>query len=241
MLLRSEIEYSVKRYFKFFLALIVISAACDQGDEIETSRTPEDYLPLKKGHYQIYDVSEVTYELGVPHTQTYELKTVVVDSFINTAGYYSFVVHRSFRNAGETAWTYKDTWSASTTEREATMQEQNIPYVKFKVPMVEGLEWNGNLYNAAGEDLYELENLYASETFGAETFDDCITINQNDNQDYVVFLDQRKEVYARNIGLIHKETNQLHYCTQESSGCLGQQIIEEGLTYQQTIKAHGVE
>jgi hypothetical protein len=241
VLLRSEIEYSVNRYLKFFLAVMVISGACDQGDEVETNRTPDDYLPLKKGRYQIYDVTETTYELGVPQTLTYELKTVVVDSFVNAPGYYSYVIHRSFRNAGATLWTYQNTWSASTTGREATIQEQNIPYLKFRVPLVEGLEWNGNIYNAAGEDTYELENLHATETFGAETFDDCITVNQNDNQDYIVFFDQRKEVYARNVGLIHKETTQLHYCTQQSSGCLGQQVIEEGFVYQQTIKAHGVE
>ena len=54
-----------------------------------------------------------------------------------------------------------------------------------------------------------------------------------------MFLDQRKEVYARGVGLIYHEIKQLHYCTADN--CRGQEKVENGLDYKQEIIEYGVQ
>ncbi len=169
----------------------------------------------------------------------YELKTLVVDSFPNQDGNYTYIIHRSKRNEGAAEFSYLDTWSARMDSREVVMNEENTTFFKIKLPVVKDDEWDGNLYNTKGEDTYAMEEVVATFIGNGNTYDDCIVINQNDNQDFIVTLDQRKEVYARNIGLVYKEVRVLNYCTVGS--CLGQQQVESGVIYTQTIKAYGVE
>lgn len=219
------------------MALVAL-VSCDDPEEA-SSDIGKQYYPIRTGLYQIYDVERTVYELGVPTTYFYELKTVVVDSFLNLEGNYTYVVHRSTRPDDQSAWQYMDTWSIRDDEWETVEGEGNLLMVKLKYPVSTGLTWDGNVYNVEGEDEYEIDSQKESLTFNNVTFGDCLTVNQNDNEDYIVFLDQRKEIFAKDAGLVYKDSTWLKYCTQVD--CLGQQEVEEGVIYKQTIKSYGVE
>ncbi len=232
----------MKHFLRFLILPLltgVLVVACDSSDNDTSPGTGTEYFPLKTGSYLVYDVSEIIYTLSVPETLQYQLKVAMVDKFLNSEGDSMFVIHRSRRNIAADNWTYQDTWSVRKNEREVVMSEGNVSYVKLKLPVRQDMEWDGNAYNTLGEDEYTLEELKVSKTYNNQTFEDCITVNQNDNDDFIVFLDQRKEVYAKDIGLVYKETTQLHYCTQDD--CLGQQKVESGTIYEQTITTYGVE
>jgi hypothetical protein len=231
------------KHFRRYLILPfltgILIVACNSSDD-ETSRsTGTEYFPAKTGSYLVYDVYEIIYTLSVPETLQYQLKVAMVDKFLNTEGDSTFVIHRSRRNTEADSWTYQDTWSVRKNTQEVVMNEGNISYVKLKLPVSADLEWDGNVYNTLGKDEYTLEELKVSKTYNGQTFADCLTVNQNDNDDFIVYLDQRKEVYAKNIGLVYKETTQLSYCTKDD--CLGEQKVESGTIYQQTIATYGVE
>ncbi|MEO5976165.1 MAG: hypothetical protein ABIS36_20295 [Chryseolinea sp.] len=234
-------NYSVKPWIGYVIGFILATVcSCDSNDDSGRPPRPSDYLPMKKGMFSIYDVSETDYALGVPTTYTYELKTIAVDSFPSSNGVYTYVVYRYKKLPDQSAWIYLDTWSAAIDNQEAIINEANIPYLRLKTPINNGFEWDGNTYNSNGKDEYTMQDVNVSHTYADITYADCITVRQSDNGDLIVFLDQRQEVFSKNVGLVYKETTQLHYCTTRQD-CLGQQIVEEGLIYKQTIKSHGVE
>lgn len=221
--------------------LAFLALSCDSTTETSIREMPVDYLPVHAGHFQVYDVSDIRYELGVPETLAYQLKTVVTDSFVNASGAMSYVIYRSTRNTQSDTWQYLDTWSLTLNNREAVVSEENIAYLKLKFPATEGFEWNGNTYNTLADDGYKILETNAVYEYGGSTFTDCITVEQSDNDDFVVFLDQRKEVFSKHVGLIYKETTQLNYCTQTELNCIGRQYVETGLIYKQTIAGYGQE
>lgn len=230
----------MKAFLKYLVAIIAITVfSCDSSDESPPFDTGKDYFPMRKGLFQVYDINEVQYTLGVPETLRYELKVMVTDSFPNAEGDHTYVIYRSKRNEGDIDFSYLDTWSARMDDREVVVSEENIPFLKLKLPVATDGEWDGNLYNSLGEDIYTAEAVNTMYVANGISYDDCVVINQNDNQDFVVALDQRKEIYAKNIGLIHKEVKLLNYCTVGS--CLGQQQVESGVIFMQSIKSHGVE
>ena len=223
------------------MAIILVSAySCDSNDEATGTAKPSDYLPMKKGMFLTYDVTETIYTLGVATSSAYELKTTVADSIANSNSGYDYVIYRYKKLPDQSTWTYLDTWSATINNHEAVINESNIPFLKLKTPVTTGLEWDGNTYNNEGKDVYTMEDINTSHTYSGVSFNDCITVKQSDNGDFIVFLDQRQEIFSKAVGLIYKETTQLHYCTQPDD-CLGQQIVEEGLIYKQTIKSYGTE
>lgn len=229
----------MKRFLSFFgMVVLVTLFSCDTSDESSLD-TDKRYFPVRKGLFQIYDVERTVYTFQVPETFMYELKTVVVDSFLNQEGYYTYVIHRSTRPDAQSAWQYVDTWSVRDANAETVVGEENLLLVKLKYPASSGLSWDGNTYNIAGEDEYQIDSKHSPLTLNGVTFDNCLSVNQNDNEDFIVFLDQRKEVYAKDVGLVYKDSTWLKYCTDVS--CLGQQKVEEGVIYKQTIKSYGVE
>jgi len=230
----------MRHFVKYLIGMMVVMVlSCDSPEQPGPVDIGQDYFPLKKGLYQVFDVSEIKYELGVPETIQYQLKTHVIDSFLSLEGDYRYVIHRSRRNSALDSWTYLDTWSGQTNRHEALMNEGNTSYLKLVFPVAKGLKWNGNKYNSGETDDYLLEQVDTSYTFNNFTFEDCLRVIQEEELDTIVYFDQRKEIYAKDVGLVYKELTQLSFC--DDVACLGDQLVESGLIYKQTIIAYGLE
>jgi hypothetical protein len=218
-----------------FSALVVLG--CTHNGEVSVRDSGENYFPVAVGQYSIFDVNEIQYsEVADTDTLQYELKTEVVDSFKNNIGTFTYVVHRSKRPAGSSEWQFLDTWSVRKDNNQVVQAEGNTSFVKLVFPPSKGARWNGNGQNGMEEDEYEVMDFDTPQSFNNLSFEKTATVEQEFNDDPIVYTDLRKEVYARGTGLVYKETTQLHFCTSE----VCDRIIENGMIYKQTIKEYGV-
>ena len=240
-------NYFCRLTFIGLLSSVLVIQGCGDDDDVAV-RPDQEYIPLLRGWYQTYFVEEITYELGVPETLRYDLKTMVADSFPNNDGTYTYVSHRSIKAEGSDTWLPDGTFSSRLTTSEAVVTAGSTPYVLLVFPARKGIQWDGNAYNDEsdpganpGQDIYTIEGVGERVESGPLSFDDCVKILQEDNGEFFIYHDERREVYARNTGLVLKETIQLHYCNDEDRNCVGKRIIDEGKIYRQTISGYGRE
>lgn len=241
---------NVGKYLSFFL-LTLLFWRCSGDPELEV-KSDSDYFPLSVGAFYIYNVEETQYSfINGQEDLSYQLKLTVADSFRNNAGGTTYVIQRYVRdNMGE-AFQYTDTWSARVDATQVVIIEGNISYIRLAFPVRVGRSWNGNALNdlqgdeSCGDnvnfncDLYQIESVGLPYQFGEELLTETIEVVQSNSIDVIVKEDVRKEIYARNIGLVYKESSVLNYCTVGS--CIGQQQIDNGYTWKQSLVEYGKE
>ncbi len=218
---------------------MVLLVGCNLNDEARLRDMGQAYFPLRTGNFYVYDVEETRYLLGEPTDLAYELKLAVVDSFKNELGGYTYILHRSRRNSAANPWTYLNTLSVRVDSRELILSEGSTPFVQLRFPVARGLMWDANRYNTREADEFTITEVGSAYEVNGVTFTDCLVVDQEDNDDVIVFFDSRKEIYAHSLGLIYKDSTSLEYCT--TNDCLGQQKVEQGVIYKQRIKQHGRE
>jgi hypothetical protein len=216
---------------------LMLFAACE-GDERVDLNTGSAYFPLQTGAFQVYRVEETHYSASEDPLETsYELMAEVVDSFPSGEEQVTFVIHRSVRANDSEDWGAFDTWSVRKDRNGVVVSEGNTPYVKMKFPLTTENAWDGNAFNTLGEDEYRLTGFGQPFELDGLEFRNTITIEQEYNDDRIVFRDERKEIYAYDAGLVYKELIQLNYCTGDA--CLGQQRIDHGLEMKMVIRDYG--
>lgn len=225
------------KYFAKFLIVLALMWGCGEDEKLAPDAGAA-YFPLQTSVYQVYAVTETHYQVtSAPMTSEYELMTHVVDSFSSVTGEFTWVIHRSKRATGADSWELLDTWSARTDGNAIILSEENTAYVKLQFPLREGTEWDGNTFNSLGEDIYALKAVRRPLALNGVSFENTVTVEQELNEDRIVFRDERTEIYAENVGLVYREMVQLDYCTADA--CLGQQKVDEGVEMKMTIIDYG--
>ncbi|HEY0743082.1 MAG TPA: hypothetical protein VGD40_16555 [Chryseosolibacter sp.] len=226
----------MKHLAKYLAAVMLLAVGCGEDEFTPTDRGT-DFYPLQVGSIWTYAVEETVYsEVAAPQNRSYQLRLTVSDSIKNAAGTYTYVVLRTKKNEGESIWTSLDTWSVRKDDREVIVTEGNTAFKKLMFPVREQLTWNGNEYNTLGEDEYVFHTVDLTEPINGMTFDHTIRVEQENNGDFIVFLDERDEVYAKGVGLVKRSLRQLNYCSTED--CIGQQKIKSGRVYAQVLLSY---
>lgn len=222
------------------MVVLMLLVGCQADDVSGLVRLKDhEYMPLSLGVYQLYQVEETEYVNGpVGETLRYQLKMEVVDSIAYGNGFYTYIIHRQIRPDASQAWTNKDTWSATFTDREAIVQQGNVSFVKLALPLSLDVAWNGNLYNTLGEEEYVVSIFGQSMSLDADSFQDVLEVTHSNEVDDIVGNDIRKEVYARGVGLIKRTEEVVTYCSNTPS-CIGEKIIEQGSTREMVLLEYG--
>jgi hypothetical protein len=232
-------------------AIFLLMLSCNKDEPLAVYWPGPDYFPLAVGQFFIYEVDSTAILFQEETTRHYEVRHTVTDSFKTEEGYYAFTITRSMRANEGSPWTAMPTWHARRTEREAILQEGNVPYVKLVFPLSANLVWNGNELNAmegadnCGNDAiykcdqYKLpENVMPYTTVTGLPFDETIFVEEGNDPDLIAVFDVRNSRYAKEVGLIEREITHLVYCS-DREDCLGKQQVIQGLRYKAVLKEYG--
>ncbi len=221
---------------------VVAWASCSESLEPDPGSIGLDHFPLAVGNFRDYGVQQITYRFsGSVDTVRFELRELAADSYTNEEGGTTFVLNRSVRNGPFASWVIDSVWSTRRTSFQAIQVENNQPFVKLVFPVAERKTWDGNALNGNQEEQYRMVNVFQpfSPATGSEEHSNTITVIQSEFDDGITRIDQRKEVYALDIGLVYRSSKKVEFCTDPD--CLGMEIIEVGMDWQQTLIDFGAE
>lgn len=231
----------------FVLAFAVIS--CD-----ESFVTPDsvarglNYYPLAVGNYRVYDVTDIQYQNNVPTKTRFQMREWVADSFMNQTNTLVYKIIRSVRPDAQSIWEDDSVMVVTKDHNRVILTKHNTKFIKMVFPVTEGKTWEADAYNdryldqdATKREIYTYSSVDAPYQLADLTYDSTLIITVlPPESSYPGLKDNRKEVYARNIGMIHRVFDRKFYSDCVPSNCpLGPNYILDGHERQEVLIEHG--
>lgn len=217
--------------------LTVLLHGCDKTDNYPSDPL-NDYVSITPGKFIRYKMDSLRFTaFGQGEiTVSYEAKDVV-DTKLEDMGPNSWRIVRYYRPWGSTNendWTVQLAYSVNVTREEVRVLEDNLNYIRLKLPIREGFSWYGNsmlpLNPFAGRYQfsndgnirdweYMYENVNQPVTIENIDYSNTVTVlhiadSQNapvTEPDVIGYRNYSTETYAKGIGLISKETVMWEY------------------------------
>lgn len=205
--------------------LLLALAGCEKKDEF-SSAAINDYLNLEVGKYIRYRLDSTLYiNFGQKDTVVkYQAKDVVEEAITDGAGRPSWRVVRYLSDSnGLGPWVPTATFLVTPTRESLELVENNLRYLKLKLPITPGYNWKGNsgidTYSSSSEVRYLDDWDYTYYDIGSSfpvwnnnLVDNTLTVEQRDEivgfpSDPAAYSESTfsKEVYGLGIGLVYKE------------------------------------
>lgn len=181
-----------------------------------------DYFPMEVGKWVEYEVDSVWRDDPIgpigSGERHYQLRELNESSFIDDENRPSVRIERFKRISDTLNWDVTDVWSKTRTTLIAEQNEENVIFIKHNFPIEPGKEWLGNnrsdhesIETWLGQSPipadwnYMYQDVHQAYTVNGLTFDSTVTVVQIDRPAAFGLNLLSQEVYALNIGLIHRE------------------------------------
>jgi hypothetical protein len=204
--------------------LILIIGSCKKENEVLMHERIREFYPIEVGNSIIYQLdSTVFINFGSEKVvHSYIIKDEVDSMITDNLGRNSFKIKRDIRNSIDTTkWDHLMSYLITCDSLRVELIKDNQRYLIMIDPIKNNIEWSGNSYintisNPELQYLYQWKYYYSDVnmpfTMNYVTYPETLTIVQRDdvigdttNKDYYFEVNYSKEVYAKEIGLIHKE------------------------------------
>jgi hypothetical protein len=219
------------------ILLLTFIFSCKKEKDLDVAPTSiiNDFYPLKSGRYAIYNVQKSTYDANGRHDSTYQLKELFSEPWTDLENGVSYKYYRYKKKEGQTSFVFDSVWHVKFKTNALIAIENNVPFIKLRYPIVEGNQWNGNELNTYPTQYYTA--LHAFQNW--QSYPQSVRILQRNDSIKFIKRNLLVDVYAQNIGLVHKEIRNVNYST--SAADFGQGVIKDGYTLKQELVEYGVE
>lgn len=202
------------------------------------------YFPTELGKYVEYRVDSVWQDDpagAIANVEAhYFLQELNESAFIDEEGRPAIRVERYAKYSPFGEWNMKDVWYKTRTAKVAEQNEENVVFIKQNFPVREGKTWDGNakntllslqeMYNQTTVPAvwdYQYKDVNQPYTINGFTFDSTVTVVQIDRPALAGLDVYAKEVYAKNVGLIHKQMRMYNIQGADSVGFYYEQVITD--------------
>lgn len=221
-------------------ALLLVVSGCRKTSQPDWS-IYYDYFPVEEGHWIIYQVDSIAYNklLDTVIEYSYYVRETIGESFTDLASQQWQRIDREIRHDTTASWVPDATFAQRRTRGVAERFENNLRFIKMIFPFRKFTYWQGNSYinyndplncNFYGQWDYQYRDLFITEEVNGHQFDSIVVIQQVADSG-IICKSLVTEMYAKNIGLVHKNIERL--TTQNTSSEPFYMKAEEGyiLTY----------
>ncbi|MEO6720234.1 MAG: hypothetical protein ABIN67_07695 [Ferruginibacter sp.] len=205
------------------IVCLLILSACKKDPETFVTASISDYAPLTVGKYITYRLDTFKYlPFSIRDTTvSYEVKHVVEGLINDNLGRPAYKIFRYIRKSPQQAWQPDNSFMVINTESSLEYIENNMRFLKLKLPIIDGYTWKGNSFidtysfNSDVKYLddwdYVYDSLHLSRTIGTFNLDSTIRVDQRDEvignpADPNSYSEQNfgAEIYAKGIGLVYR-------------------------------------
>lgn len=208
----------------FIFGIIALALTGCYREDTELPFIGYEYFPTELGKYIEYRVDSTWQDDPIGPAAFaeahYLLRELNESQFTDEEGRPAIRLERYSRFTEQENWQMKDVWFKVRTAQIAEQNEENVVYIKHNFPVKADKTWDGNSKNTL-QTLqetyrqlgipevweYSYTNIHEPYTINGMTFDSTVTVVQFDRPAIFGLNLFAREVYAKDIGLVHKQLN----------------------------------
>lgn len=200
-----------------------------------------EYFPVRVGQYSIYEVDSTVYDnfSDSIYNYIYQIKEIYESEYYDNQNRLTYRIVRYYRKTASDDWQVQHVWAVNRTNLTAERVENNIRTVNLRFPVKNGLMWNANVYNSNGEQNFEISNLDIPYLLGSQTYDTTLTLVQQADTGNLISYKYKFEIYAKNVGLVYKEINDVEDQKNITPNIAVQYRIDSGVITKIKLIEHG--
>ena len=192
----------LKNFLVLLLLGFIVFGCKSENDKLTDLEIGRNYYPLKKGNYWIYDVTETTVRNNIYDSVKYQVRETVDTVYRNLENEDTYHIIRARRQNASAAWLNDSVFTANKSGTNVRLTHNNYKVVKLIFPVMEGKGWDANAFNTLEENQYYFRDIGQAYALRDTTYSNTLTVVQGEPNE--VTLDDRYEIYAYGIGLVHK-------------------------------------
>ncbi len=217
----------MSKYILGFVFISFLLSSCKKESETFTSAEVTDYYPLEVGKYITYDLDSTVYYINFGQQASvihYQVQDRVDAQITDNLGRPAYRIQRFIRKDASQPWAPNNTFMAVPTDNSVEFVENNLRYLKLKLPVKQDFSWKGNSFIDTYSNYTDVTYLddwdYIYDSVGVPltintiTVDSTIKVYERDEflgQDPSIpgtqYAEKNYSVekYGKGIGLIYRE------------------------------------